>query len=258
MNSENELLFEVYSKIKESYPDDQFESFDVVKSVDKHRRYWKPDNVKTVLLAESHVYTEEDDFSIKINYPKDIDVLKNCPNDFVKLVYCLGYGESEILIEEIDKRNDGTTQFWKIFSACVNDSIHDYNFSKILKGSTKFNERIQNKVELLLKMKEQGIWLLDASIVALYDNGIKPPPSQMKSLINISWEYIRQCILEEEPKQIIVIGKGAYKELEGNLRAFKDALGINIKVISQPQGLRSKEKIKEAHSNYHEWCRNIS
>jgi hypothetical protein len=34
-------------------------------------------------------------------------------------------------------------------------------------------ERLRNKVKILRKLRENGIWLLDANIVGLYGNGKK-------------------------------------------------------------------------------------
>jgi hypothetical protein len=42
------------------------ESFDVVRAVDKYRQYWRPPGkrVRIILLAESHVYTNEKDYEV--------------------------------------------------------------------------------------------------------------------------------------------------------------------------------------------------
>jgi hypothetical protein len=40
------------------------------------------------------------------------------PRGFVRLVYCLAYGENELLDEAIES-NKGTPQFWKIFFSCL-------------------------------------------------------------------------------------------------------------------------------------------
>jgi hypothetical protein len=82
-------------------------------------------------------------------------------------VYCLGYGENELLIEPI-KNNSGTSQFRKIFFSCCNKVSSSFDFKPILKKETKFNDRLKNKVKLLERLKRDGIWLVDTSIVGLY------------------------------------------------------------------------------------------
>jgi hypothetical protein len=96
------------------------EPFSVVSAVDEHRRHWKPRQVKT-LLAESHVYTES---GLMLNYD-EFPALKNLPKNYVRLVYCLGYGEGK-LVEGTISGNRGTPQFWKILSKCAgipNDKV---------------------------------------------------------------------------------------------------------------------------------------
>ena len=51
---------------------DQIESFQSIELVERYRQYFKPTNVRVVLLAESHVFTEPEDMDIKIpriSYP---------------------------------------------------------------------------------------------------------------------------------------------------------------------------------------------
>ena len=52
------LLEETYNKIKKEVQDAEFEPFEIIKAVDDYRRFWKPENVKTLLLAESNVFKD--------------------------------------------------------------------------------------------------------------------------------------------------------------------------------------------------------
>jgi hypothetical protein len=45
---------------------DDIEPFEVIRSVEEHRLYWKPEMVRVVLLAESQVYTTAGDLSSRI------------------------------------------------------------------------------------------------------------------------------------------------------------------------------------------------
>ena len=86
------------------------QTFEIVKMVHDYRLYFKPEKVKTVLLAESHVYTSDDDFQSEL----PSDYLSGYPKKYVRFVYCLGYGENELLNKPVPK-NSGTPEFWKIF-----------------------------------------------------------------------------------------------------------------------------------------------
>ncbi len=92
------------------------ESIEVALAVEKHRWAWKPEKVRLVLIAESHVYTTPDDLRIKIIKSWLPALAQHTPSEFVRLVYCLGYGESEILSAYPNPKNDiGTWQYWDIF-----------------------------------------------------------------------------------------------------------------------------------------------
>ena len=60
-----------------------------------------------MLLAESHVYTSKQNYEVKceksildeIMLPEDPDY----PVNFVRVVYCLGYGKDDLLTERITR-----------------------------------------------------------------------------------------------------------------------------------------------------------
>jgi hypothetical protein len=90
-------------------------------------------------------------------------------------------------------------------------------------------DRTQNKLGILHALKKQGVWLLDASLAALYP---KPKNKAMyEACINKSWPYIQQPISAESPEQIIVIGKGVGQVLRVEL----EGLGIPWDWVYQPQ-----------------------
>lgn len=241
-------LEKAYSEIKEAIGNKlEFESFKVVKSVDEHRNFWKPNKVKVLLLAESHVFTRDSEHDSEMKY-YGFSELKECPTGYVKLVYCLGYGEGHMVNIPT---NRGTPQFWKIFVSCLNQNVNSEGKKILLTETPDFLERIRNKISMLEQLKKKGIWLVDASIVALYNDTRKPDSDMMERIIKISWRnYISKVIQEENPEKIIVIGKGVHRILERELRQTN----IPIHVQSQPQGIRTKEGIKEAYEKYHRLC----
>jgi len=241
-------LEKAYSEIKKSIGNRlKFESFKVVKSVDDHRNFWKPENVKVMLLAESHVFTKDSEHDSNMRYDEFVD-LEECPTGYVKLVYCIGYGEKDMVKIPV---NRGTPQFWKIFVSCLNQNV-DLEGKKILLSQTQdFHQRIHNKISVLEQLKKKGIWLVDASIVALYNDTRKPDSEMMEKIIRISWRhYVSKVIQDVNPDKIIVIGKGVHKSLEREL----NQTNIPIHVQSQPQGIRTKVGITDTFEKYYELC----
>ena len=62
------------------------ESPEAAIAIEEHRWFWRPTQVKFVLLAESHVYTDSNDLRCKINRALLPSVAKNAPDQFVRLV----------------------------------------------------------------------------------------------------------------------------------------------------------------------------
>jgi len=168
------------------------DSVEVVKQVERYRQFWRPKIVNVVLLAESHVYIDEQECRVRCRTSILDDIFlpenRDYPTNFVKLVYCLGYGENWLLERAIDD-NSGTWQFWKIFSSCVAEDKGDLGFDKILKTKTRNNhQRLPNKVDVLRKMKAKGIWLLDASIVGIYKSGLGDYPAEYNTILRLCWD----------------------------------------------------------------------
>jgi hypothetical protein len=231
------------------------DSLEVVKQVEEYRQFWKPEKTNVVLLAESHVYTDEKDYEAKCNSSiLDRIMLPENPNypvNFVRFVYCLGYGEDSLLTRKPDRRNAGTPQYWKIFSSCVAEDEEDLGFSKVLKTRTpSLFQRLRNKVNILRKMKERGVWLLDASIVGLYGSGAKDAMIT-EGTIEICWKaHIADAILEANPKHIIIIGKGV-----GSILHFKPKnIDIPFTIIPQPQARGSSNWQLENYKKYQRIC----
>jgi len=207
-----------YQKILKLDTSLSLESFEVVKLVNDYRNYWKPEKVKTVLLAESHVFTDKSETEIfhTINLPA-------YPRNYVRFVYNLSYGQKNTL-KEILKNNSGTWQYWKLFM-----EISGKDF-RVLNNKDDFN-KLNQKIQLLNYLKEKGVWLLDCSIVGLYDNGKKPPQSTMEQILKTSYRgFCEPVILKEKPKNILVIGKSVFSLLAEDLIRLK----MNIDWIHQP------------------------
>lgn len=242
-----------YGLIRQSVPRSiQIDSLGVVKQVEEYRQFWKPDEINVILLAESHVYTDEQDYKIKCRKALINKIIPNYPLHFVRFVYCLGYGENGLLEREVKDNKMGTWQFWKIFSSCVAENEHDLGFEKVLKIKTpSLLRRLRNKVSILQKMKERGIWLLDASIIGLYRSGIKSYNSTVKRIIEICWEnHLLNIINESQQKHIIVIGKG----IENTLRSELEKNKIDFTTVPQPQARGDSQEQLERYKKYQRIC----
>lgn len=231
------------------------DSLEVVKQVEEYRQFWKPEETNVVLLAESHVYTNQEDFEVKLDRFVLHRLLPDYPTRFVRFVYCLGYGEKELLTRRIGRRNYGTPQYWKIFSSSVAESENNLGFNEVLKTRTQsFIRRLHNKVDVLRKMRQKGVWLLDASIVGLYGSG-KKTHRMIEKILGICWKnHIADTILEVDPNHIIVVGKGVGSMLRSELQK----LVIPFTVIPQPQARGPSEWQLENFKKYQRICQRYS
>lgn len=226
------------------------EPYESVELVERYRRFWKPDKVRIILLAESHVFTTASDRSIPV---PEIAQLPGYPTDYAKFVYCMAYGEKQLTGSSKHPKRDGTPQFWKIFHSCLHPVTDNHDFSPIL-SDTPYEQRLKNKIELLLGMKQQGIWLVDASIVALYRDGKKPEHKLMSSAIRKSWDcYTSGIIQDAQPQHVICIGKGVSSIIGENVRVI---VGNRFTVIAQPNAHLSGEEHMDNFKLYGEICRN--
>jgi hypothetical protein len=221
-------LEKTYDEIKRKCPKTMIDSFEAVKEVEAYRQFWKPKQTNIVLLAESHVYTDQSDFSRNLNNGYMQRLLPGYPSHFVRFVYCLGYGEDTLLDGISEERlNSGTPQFWKIFSYCAAENPDNPQDYKILKtGTPSFNERIKNKIALLHRLQERGIWLLDASMVGLYGNDAKSDMTACRNVIESCWDYIDGQIEAAKPKYIIVVGKGVSEIIESQLKVPHETIDL--------------------------------
>jgi hypothetical protein len=232
-----ETLEEAYHEVERNLSS-HIEPLESVHLVEEYRRYWKPEKVRVILLAESHVFTSDEDRRIVI---PQIDDLPGYPTRYARFVYCLGYGEKTLTKNPHHPQRDGTPQFWKLLHCCNNPILPLKDFWHV-QGRTPSRQRLRNKIALLKNLKAKGIWLVDASIVALYREGEKNP--KMAEVLRKSWEsYTRQVITSASPEHVICVGKGVASIVEDDLR---DLFPGRYTVISQPNARRHvKESLED-------------
>jgi len=226
---------------------DNIEPYESVELVEKYRQFWKPEKVRVLLLAESHVFTTDSDRKIEI---PTISNLNGYPTAYAKFVYCLGYGEKHLTRSSIHPK-DGTPQFWKIFYSCNNNVENNNDFVSV-SSKIKFEQRIRNKINLLKNLKEKGVWLVDSCIAALYNNGKKPQNNTLSLAIQASWDsYTKKVVKESNPEHVIVIGKGVAKVIGNDLRQL---VGRDFSVIAQPNAYLSAEEHLANFKKYYQIC----
>lgn len=237
-------LNEAYRRIRGLIGPD-VEDLESVQLVETYRRFFRPTRIKVILLAESHVFTNAQDRQITL---PAIAALPGYPTQYARFVYCLAYGERKLTSERLHPR-DGTPQFWKIFFSCANPISSGKDFAPIL-GNTPQPERLQNKIELLLTLRTNGVWLVDTSIVALYKGGEKVP--NLAAALEESWHsYTKEVVLSAHPVHVICIGKGVASVVSNDL---KRALGDNFTVIPQPNAFLSATEHLTNYQRYSEIC----
>lgn len=192
------------------------ESLAAALAIEEHRWFWKPPKVRLVLIAESHTRTSEQDLAVQIDLEKLIPLLKEGapmpPSCFVGLVYCLGYGEPELLLgchdDRLRRRN--TVQFWNLFG-----KITDRNRQPTKSAGSSLEERLAWKIETLRALYRCGIWLMDASLHAIYAPGANRLDLQIKSELHRQWwkGYGQRVIDGLCNPDVWVIGKTTYDTL---------------------------------------------
>ncbi len=237
---------------------EHIESFDIVNEVERYRQFWKPKKgVKVVLLAESHIFTDEKEFKCQLKIPNlNLD---GYPKNYVRFVYCLAYGENGLLENEtFVEKNSGSWQFWKDFYSCVHRIETNEDFAPVLKkGTPGFSERITNKIKLLRTLQECGIWLVDASIIGLYKSkeyNTSNYSRLKKKVISFCWQnHTKHVLMDANPNFIICIGKGVEGILEQHLN--KGPFKGRFDSIPQPQGRRGSANNYNAFQKYLTLCR---
>jgi len=223
----NEIRARMGARLGESWP---LEAAEMLAAVAAHRDYWRPSEVRVLLLAESHVMTTWQEFTARV--PLARFGHPQAPPEFVRLVYCLGYGERNA-VQGGASKNIGTPQFWKILAACVGDLDGG---SVLRRGESDWVRRVARKIALLERLKRRGVWLLDASPVALYWGSRKKPARKLlEAALVAGWEeHSRAVVRELSPRAVVFIGKTVFDVLGERVREVLPA-STPIEWIYQPQ-----------------------
>jgi len=204
--------------------------------------------VRVVLLAESHVFTSDDDRRIAV---PPIDDLPGYPKQYARFVYCLGNGERYLTNDPHHPQRDGTPQFWKVLYACDNRVENLEDFRPVQRG-VSFQQRLRNKIHLLKNLRAKGIWLVDASIVSVYGNRVNVSGRSRTAVLQESWEsYTKQVVTSANPERVICVGKGVARVVENDLQALFPG---RYEVIPQPNARLSSNVHTANFQRYYEFC----
>ncbi len=208
------------------------ESVSYLERVRQWRTVWRPARVRTLLIAESHVGEHPGDAEVSVDV-SSISPATEAPAGFCRLVYCLGYGESALCRPQPPDANDGGTwQYWDLFGAiaCAYDSSITASMPR--RSKSDLRTRLAWKLQVLATLQRAGVWLEDASIIALYSPGgtRRAGGRSYHDIVRTSFEsFVWPGVAADEPEQVWVVGRGVADALRG-LPMIADE-----RVISQPQ-----------------------
>jgi hypothetical protein len=209
------------------------ESAEVLAAVAAHRAYWRPAEVRLLILSESHVWTREAEIAARV--PLEVFGHAAAPAAFARLVYCLGYGERD-LVQGRAHPNWGSPQFWKLLAAGLDPAL---GARVVERTEPDLLTRIAAKLRVLEELKARGVWLFDACPVALYAaSQPKPRMAVLAQAMELAWPaYTREAIRTAAPRAVMIVGKMVHDGIGGRIRAM---LGPNVPVqwMYQPQARR--------------------
>jgi hypothetical protein len=190
------------------------------------------DRLKLLVISESHARTNPEIVGVDILSQYDNLVPKKYQKGHLNLVHCLSYGEAWLAGITDKNAAAGTLIFWKVFmilAGMIDDKITSENkkslFAALLKENTTKEKRVATKVEILDRMEERKIQLIDMTPVHLYlasgtvhreskEGNIyysaRDPISagEKSNFINYSWEnYTKQILLQKRPRKVLILGK---------------------------------------------------
>ncbi|RAI57515.1 hypothetical protein [Roseicella frigidaeris] len=194
------------------------------------REAWRPPRVRLLLLAESHMATSAAELALtplpSPGWPR--------PAGFVRHLYCPAYGEPALLpagAAAAGPANAGTPQYWRLLAGLAGCPMPGRAALPDLAA------RLAAKAALLRGLRARGIWLTDASLVALAGpGGARAAPRLQALALRASWHRYHAARLPAlAPAHVVVIGRGVAAVLGPALDA---AFPGRWQAVPQPMGAR--------------------
>ncbi len=134
-------LGEAYDRAASIIGPQRTESFEAALEAERLRLAWKPQDLRVVILAESHVWTSRTETLARVTQPDGVKT------GFARFVYCLGNGEPSLVLPQVSP-NRPTPQFWRLFHDAVRGP--DVPLGSILKqNESNPTVRVMAKLALL-------------------------------------------------------------------------------------------------------------
>lgn len=185
---------------------DAREPLEVALAVEAHRWFWKPDRVRTLLLADTRRMTTAHELAqtIKSQWMK----VDGCcaPNSFVRSVYCLGYGEPQIAPHLAPEANRGLGCPWDLFGELAETGRTPDRKEGLM-------PRLEWKVKTLMGLRSRGIWMMDVSL-----HGRASGDEELDSLgpdfYRAWWNGYGEWVHSYEGRpEVVAVGKGLHQDL---------------------------------------------
>lgn len=173
------------------------ESVEIALAAASHRWYWRPDKLKTILFADARDITSSEELACqcKVSWLK-IDG-ESPPNSFVRLPYCLAYGEPDLVPGIAKQDNKCPLHLWDLFGDLTERGDCPYE--------AKLVDRLAWKVKTLTDLKARGIWVVDPTHF---------PGQNHPELIRIWWEGAGRGATESDQPLLVAYGKSYFDLLK--------------------------------------------
>jgi hypothetical protein len=241
-------LEQTYARVRDRLGQERSECFEAAVVVERLRSIWRPDPARIALLAESHVWTSRDEALSRVQQPDGV------VTGFARFIYCLGVGEPTLVTPSVAP-NAGASQYWKLLHDTVRGPSQPH--AGLMKsGEQDADRRIVNKLELLRTVRNAGIWLVDASISALYHAGARLAAGDTyDGLLRDCWNsYVGDIVCASAPSLVIVIGR----QVNGAIgAALQRDLGksVEVRVIHQPNARMTGPQLAQYRQQIFDLCR---
>lgn len=203
------------------------ESPENLAAVHAWREAWRPKRVRVLLVAESHVAPLDGDAAVRVH--ADAGGARVLPERYTRLVYCLGYGEDSMCSPSPRGNGSGTWQYWDLFGQLA----RGLGQTQPRKAQSTAAARMRWKVDTLELLRDRGIWLADASVMALYAGSRRrvANPKRCTAIVRESWErFVWPDVEGDRPEEVWIVGRGVASALAG-AAGLREIAGV----IDQPQ-----------------------
>jgi hypothetical protein len=194
-------------------------------AVEAWRQAWRPERLRLLLLAESHMAGSAAELAAPLLPAPGWPMRPG----FVRHLYCPAYGEPSLAPGV--ERNAGTPQYWRLLAAAEGSAAP----TRAAFPATA--ARLAAKRALLERLRRRGVWLTDASLVAVAGpGGARVSPAAYAAALRESWRLHHGATLPGlDPGFVVVIGLAVARMLRAELDA---AFPGRWQAVPQPMGAR--------------------